>query len=162
MHLIGICLGFIRERLGEEALQDLWRKDFDDLGLASGVFKKMTPEELATAVVTACRFVSSPLPALEGSVPFDVEEDDEKYVISYRHCGSGGLFRREPNSESGQPWPVLEGTHDWAYGEHVNLYCPHCKVLTDMAREQSVGYEVEFGANPPSEPCRYIVRKRPG
>src|SRR5271155_2776129 len=85
MHMIGISLDFIVKKLGEQALEELWRLDFEDLGLIK-IWKNMTKEELSNAIYIACRFVSSPLPSSLPGGDFSVSEDDEKFVVEYNVC----------------------------------------------------------------------------
>ena len=64
----------------------------------------------------------------------DVDEYDDRYVISFDPCGSGGRTQRgdtiegtPPRAEPPYNFGVTEGKHDWAWNETgVCYYCAHC------------------------------------
>ena len=64
----------------------------------------------------------------------EVQEDDEKYVIAFDPCGSGGRMQRgdrvegtPSRAEAPYNFGVTQEQHDWAWNEKgVCYYCAHC------------------------------------
>jgi hypothetical protein len=64
----------------------------------------------------------------------EVDEHDDRYVISFDPCGSGGRAQRgdpiegtPPRAEPPYDFGVTQEEHDWAWNEKgVCYYCSHC------------------------------------
>lgn len=71
-------------------------------------------------------------PARNGDM--EVDEHDDRFVISFDPCGSGGRTQRgdliegtPPRAEPPYEFGVTEQEHDWAWNEKgVCYYCAHC------------------------------------
>ena len=113
-------------------------------------------------------------PERTGDIEF--EEFDDRYVVSFDPCGSGGrtvqgddLEGTGPRMEAPYNWKVSEEPHDWNhYTPGVCLYCAHCIVLTEQMPMDRFGYPVRVVDPPVYEPnqaerqrCRWTMYKDP-
>ncbi|RZT11655.1 hypothetical protein EV589_5854 [Mycobacterium sp. BK558] len=95
---------------------------------------------------------------------FTVAEDDDRWVITFAPCGSGG---RTYDRESGSP-SVTTQRHDWAWNTTgVCLYCAHCCQLQQRAPIARLGFPLRV-VNPPVQGpghgpavCTWSVYKDP-
>ena len=93
---------------------------------------------------------------------FTVLEDDDRWVITFAPCGSGGrTYARESDSRS-----VTTQRHDWAWNTTgVCLYCAHCCQLQQRAPIARLGFPLRV-VNPPVQGegpavCTWSVYKDP-
>jgi hypothetical protein len=99
----------------------------------------------------------------------EVAEDDEKWVLSFDPCGSGGRMRRgdpERGQSSRDEPPFAFGytheAHDWSWGrKDVCLYCAHCAVVNEILPIESLGAPMRVTDHPEdaSQPCRWTIYK---
>lgn len=107
----------------------------------------------------------------------EVEEDDDRIVLRFDPCGSGGRQQRGDPIE-GTPsralppytFGVTEGAHDWAWNEQgVCYYCAHCCFALELWPAEQWGHPVRVVDSPlyPSEStgpepkkCTWTVYKR--
>lgn len=64
-----------------------------------------------------------------------VREEDDRFVISFDPCGTGGVLRRG-DPENGRPAYQTDGVnqepHDWTWGKvGVHWYCSHCAIAME-------------------------------
>src|SRR4029077_4588359 len=80
----------------------------------------------------------------------DVEEDDDKIVIEFDPCGSGGGMQRgdlvegtAPRAEEPYNLGVTREKHDWAWNEEgVCYYCAHCCFALERWPAEQWGHPV--------------------
>ena len=99
-------------------------------------------------------------PHRDGS--FTVAEDDDRWVITFAPCGSGGrTYEQELGSRS-----VTTERHDWAWNTTgVCLYCAHCCQLQQRAPIARLGFPLRV-VNPPVQGqgtavCTWTIYKNP-
>lgn len=93
-------------------------------------------------------------PLRDGSIEF--EEDDEKLVVRFDPCGSGGRqLRGDPIEGTGsrvlEPYEfgVTREKHDWAWNtEGICYYCAHCCLTLEKLPEERWGHPVRV-VDPP-------------
>jgi hypothetical protein len=106
----------------------------------------------------------------------DVEEDDDKVVVSFDPCGSGGRMQRGDEVEgtgtrAAEPYEfgVTRERHDWAWNEQgVCYYCAHCCFALELWPAEQWGHPVRvvdsplYGESQGPEPkkCTWTVYKR--
>lgn len=108
-------------------------------------------------------------PGEEGDIR--VLEDDEKFVIEFDACGSGGRMRRQGAIDglpARQDAPFRFGTtsaaHPMGWGRtNVPYYCLHCAAYAEMQSVDQIGYPSRVTLFNPdhSKPCAWAFYKRP-
>lgn len=100
---------------------------------------------------------------------FTIVEDDDRWVITFAPCGSGGRtyeFGSAADPESARRLSVTTRKHDWAWNTTgVCLYCAHCCQLQQRAPIQRLGFPLRV-IKPPtqgqSQPlCTWSIYKDP-
>jgi hypothetical protein len=85
----------------------------------------------------------------------EVEEDDEKIVIAFDPCGSGG--RQQRNGTFG----VTQERHDWAWNETgVCYYCAHCCFALERWPAEQWGHPVRVVDSPLYDEAHADVPKK--
>jgi hypothetical protein len=149
-------LTFIGEELGEDAVERALRKTGEEFVRPrrdTGTDWGELPAS-ARAKVIARAMVSN-----MGTV--EVDEDDEKIVLSFR-CGTGGRLIDEGRYEGEHAYLTLrEKTGRTFTRDELPVYCAHCSVNNEMQ-------PVEWGGTPTSiehpperkgEPCVHHIYK---
>jgi hypothetical protein len=131
-------LTFIGEELGEEAVEQALRKTGDEFVRPrrdTGTDWGSLPASVRAKVI-ARAMVSN-----MGSV--DVDEDDEKIVLSFR-CGTGGRLIDEGRYEGDPAYLTLREKSGRTFmRDELPVYCAHCSVNNEMQ-------PVEWGGAPTS------------
>jgi len=107
----------------------------------------------------------------------EVLEYDDRYVLRFDPCGSGGRTVRgdeiegtPPRMEAPYNWRVSKEPHSWNhFQEGVCLYCSHCITLMEEMPIDRFGYPVRVVDPPryvPGQPelaqkCQYTMYKDP-
>jgi len=100
-----------------------------------------------------------------------IAEDDEKYVITFDPCGSGGSMRRTRELDkappmTGSPYNFRKTTkpYPWSWSKaDVPYYCTHCCVWSEMLPVELIGYPLRvclFNEDP-EKPCAWAFYKKP-
>ena len=160
-------LSSLRDGLGEERMDEVFRvtqgKWVSERYAALG---EMTPQESLELTIEGMRghFTG---PARAGRV--DVAEEDDRWILSFDPCGSGGRMRRSdpgrgqtPRTEAPFSFAVTEEAHDWSWGRKgVCLYCAHCAVVNEIIPIESLGAPMRMTENPenPDDQCRWTIYK---
>lgn len=170
----------VSTRLGEDAILDMWQtilgpwfasryQKFDidsfDWNESLDLLMYVTFEAMRGHLVG---------PERTGDIGF--EEFDDRYVVSFDPCGSGGrtvqgddIEGTGPRMEAPYGWKVSEEPHDWNhFTPGVCLYCAHCIVLTEQMPMDRFGYPVRVIDPPVYTPgnverqqCRWTMYKDP-
>ena len=165
MHSLGIALDYILERLGEDAVAEVWRRKFDDLKLPDGM---AAIGHDANKLIVGQDVVKSWNCSPVSDASYGVEETQEVVSYDYTSCPSGGLYRRggmggasDKTKWTGRPWKTLKGKRSYTFGlEGVHPYCVHCGVLNDIYKEKGLLIEFEYGKDPPNHPCKFVIHKK--
>jgi hypothetical protein len=147
-------LTFIGEELGEDAVERALRKTGEEFvrpGRDTGVAWDSLPASARAKVIA--RAMLSNL----GTV--DIDEDDEKIVLSFR-CGSGGRLIDEGRYEGEHAYLALHEKSGRTFmRDELPVYCAHGSVNNEIQ-------PVEWGATPttiehrperPGEPCVHHI-----
>jgi hypothetical protein len=148
-------LTFVGEELGEEAVERALRKTGDEFvrPRRTGADWSSLPASVRAKVI-ARAMVSN-----FGAV--DVDEDDEKVVLSFR-CGTGGRLIDEGRYEGDPAYLTLREKSGRTFmRDELPVYCAHCSVNNEIQ-------PVEWGATPTTvehpperkgEPCVHHIYK---
>ncbi len=91
----------------------------------------------------------------------ELTEDEEKIVVEFDACGSGGRsLRGDPvegtpsRMEAPYHFRVTEEEYDWAWNKKgIGYYCAHCSVVLENLPLEKFGYPVRV-LEPPTYPLR--------
>lgn len=117
-----------------ETHQSIWGNRYEKWDL-------MTPWEKVALTVEGMRGHLSGL-SRKGDVL--VREEEDRFVIAFDPCGTGGVLRRG-DPESGRAPYRTEGMnrepHDWTWGKTgVHWYCSHCAIAMEWLPGRTRGY----------------------
>jgi hypothetical protein len=164
------CWGLLtlfRDSLGEDRMEEVLRVSMEPW--ASERYARlsdMSPNEMFELAIEGMRghFCG---PDGEGRIA--VEEDDEKWVLSFDPCGSGGRMRRgvperDDTSLTDPPYSFghAERAHDWSWGRAgVCLYCAHCALVNEILPIEATGVPMRVTDYPddPDDVCRWTIFK---
>ena len=149
-------LTFVGEELGEEAVERALRKTGDELVRPrrdTGADWDSLPAA-ARAKVIARAMVSN-----FGAV--DVDEDDDKIVLSFR-CGTGGRLIDEGRYEGDHAYLRLREKGGRTFmREELPVYCAHCSVNNEIQPVEWGGAPttIEHPPEREGEPCVHHIYK---
>ena len=173
-------LTFVARRFGEATLEECFRHVLDPyLRERYGPFDvRQRPYE-----ETVFRNAYLSYEAMRGHLcgpgrrgDIDVEEDDEKIVVAFDPCGSGGRQQRgDPvegtpsRAEAPYDFGITSERHDWAWNEEgVCYYCAHCCFALERWPAEQWGHPVRvvdsplYGESRGAEPkrCTWTIYKQ--
>ena len=151
---INYLFTYIAENLGEEHVGIAMKGTFDavygKLFAAGGKMPKRTPEQMISGMAQGHLVHHSDI---------YVEEDDEKYVLYVKHCGSGSTVQKnytdKGRTSKGYPWSA--DTKGMCY------YCCHepCWMGGGFTDKEYMTYANQYDENgePTGLCCTYVVKK---
>jgi hypothetical protein len=162
-------LTILRDALGEDAMDEVFRVTQGAwVGDRYAALADMTPEESFQLAIEGMRGHHCGR-LRDGRI--EVVEDDEKWVMSFDPCGSGGRMRRGDPERGQTPreaapfnFARTERPHDWSWNRAgVCLYCAHCAVVNEILPIERLGAPMRVTENPehPGDPCTWTIYKRP-
>ena len=164
--MTGLLVTFIRDRLGEPAVEEAWR---------------FVGEQVWKPLLMQLKEAGSTKPLVEAYAGFlrahghrfTVEEDDEKTSFIMHFCASGGMLMRDGKNEDSDRHPtniaVIETKADWTFNRRLSAYCVHTPLWMDMMPrewgwdvfESTFGRQFDDQGNPVDEPCVARIYHRP-
>jgi hypothetical protein len=89
---------------------------------------------------------------------FTVKEEDDRYVVTYDPCGTGGRLRRLRNvgvTKAAYPWSWMKAG--------VPYYCTHCCIHWEILPIEQRGYPIRISipGDRPEDPCVHLFYKKP-
>lgn len=161
-HTYGL-MSEIVARLGEEAIGRMWEKVL--LPLFAWRYEKFDIDKhpwddaLETLMLVACEAMRGHLVGPERTGDFELIELEDRFVLRFDACGSGGrtlrgdwIERTPARMEPPYNWAVTQEQHSWNhYTPGVCLYCAHCIVLMEEMPIDRFGYPVRV-IDPPIYP----------
>lgn len=153
----------IVERFGESALREMW--DVVLIPLFNWRYAKFDIDEhpwdeaLETLMLVACEAMRGHLVGPERTGDFELIETDDRFILRFDPCGSGGRTIRgdwiegtPARMEPPYNWSVSEEPNTWNHGESgICHYCTHCIVLMEEMPIDRFGYPVRV-IDPPRYP----------
>jgi hypothetical protein len=163
-HTYGL-MSEIVARLGESAIGPMWDKVI--VPLFSWRYDKFDVDKgpwdaaLHTLMLVACEAMRGHLVGPERTGDFELIETDDRFILRFDPCGSGGRTLRgdpiegtPPRMEAPYGWSVSQEPHTWNHGEKgVCHYCTHCIVLMEELPMDRFGYPVRV-VDPPQYGAR--------
>lgn len=153
----------LQER-GQAACETLIRYSLQETSFHPGLFelaKSMAPQDLAGFLAEHLRAHFSGQQR-DGSV--EVVEENDRYRLIFRPCGSGGAMRRRLEAGSAGPERLPEATPmTWQRAGQVPPFCAHC-AYNEIRSVELLGYPLvvtEFDPDA-SKPCGWTIYKDPG
>ena len=147
-------MSLVKEQLGEPAIRDMydrvllplfvWRYEKFD------VDKYPWDESLEILMLVACEAMRGHLVGPERTGDMELVELEDRFVLRFDPCGSGGRTLRGDSIEGTPPrmqppydWTVTEEPHTWNHNTPgVCLYCTHCIILMEEMPMDRFGYPV--------------------
>jgi hypothetical protein len=160
-------LTLLRDQLGEERMDEILRVTEEGwVAPRYAALAEMTPREIFELTIEGMR---GHLGGTDRTGEVRVREDDEKYVLEFDPCGTGGRMRRgdptrgqAPAAERPELFGTTEGAHDWSWQrKDVCIYCAHCAVVNEILPIEHLGAPMRVTDYPqrPEDPCRWTIYK---
>jgi hypothetical protein len=161
-HTYGLMSEIVK-RLGESAIGPMWDKVL--LPLFTWRYEKFDidkhawAEGLETLMLVACEAMRGHLVGPERTGDFELIETDDRYILRFDPCGSGGRTVRgdwvegtPARMEPPYNWTVSQEEHTWNHNtKGVCHYCTHCIRLMEEWPMDRFGYPVRV-IDPPTYP----------
>ena len=179
--LISGLLAYIVRRFGEDALEPCYRHVLepyiDERYMPFDLRERSYDDTLYRNLYTTFEAMRAHLCGPDRRGELDFEEDDDKWVVKFDPCGSGGRSNRGDPIEGTPPRPqppyefgVTTEEHDWAWNEKgVCHYCAHCCFALERLPAERWGHPVRVVDSPlyPEETsgatpkkCTWTIYKR--
>jgi len=149
-------LTFIGEEMGDAAVERALRKTGEEFVRP----RRDTGTDWGSLPAAArAKVIARAMLANMGAV--EVEEDDEKIVLSFR-CGSGGKLIDDGRYEGDHPYHRLQERAPRTFNrDELWVYCAHCSVNNEIQPVEwgSTPSSVEYPPERPGEPCVHHLYK---
>ena len=161
-HVYGL-MSLVKEQLGDPAIREMY--DVVLLPLFAWRYAKFDIDKhpwdqaLETLMLVACEAMRGHLVGPERTGDFELIELEDRFILRFDACGSGGrtlrgdwIERTPARMEAPYNWAVTQEQHPWNhYTPGVCLYCAHCIVLMEEMPIDRFGYPVRV-IDPPTYP----------
>ena len=167
------------QRFGEASLGRMWERVI--IPLFSWRYEKFDTDKaswdtaLETLMLVACEAMRGHLVGPERRGDFELIETEDRYILRFDPCGSGGRTIRgdlvegtPPRMEAPYNWAVSQEPHPWNHFQTgICHYCTHCINLMEMVPMDRFGYPLRV-VDPPRYPdpegtqkCQWQMFKDP-
>ncbi len=171
-------MSLVTEALGDDAVPDMFARVLEPLfAWRYGKFDiDLHPwdEALETLLYVAFEAMRGHLVGPDRFGDIDLTETEDRYVLTFRPCGSGGrittgdMVEGTPaRTEPPYGWRVATEPRDWNhFTPGVCLYCAHCIILMEQMPMDRFGYPVRV-IDPPvagterADRCSWTMYKDP-
>ena len=158
--LMAGVLAFVAKRFGEPALEDCYRAVLEpyiqERYMPFDVRVNPYESTLERNIYTVFEAMRAHLvgPARDGAM--DIDENDDRIIVSFDPCGSGGRSMRGDEVEGTgsrvlEPYEfgVTKEKYDWAWNEEgICYYCAHCCLTLEKLPAERWGHPVRV-VDPP-------------
>jgi hypothetical protein len=153
-------LTFVGEELGEEAVERALRKTGNEFVRPRRDSAALTGADWDSLPASACaKVIARAMVSNFGAV--DVDEDDDKIVLSFR-CGTGGRLIDEGRYEGDHAYLRLREKGGRTFmREELPVYCAHCSVNNEIQPVEWGGAPttIEHPPERKGEPCVHHIYK---
>jgi len=166
VEMCGLLATYIRDKLGEEAVEDAWRQ---------------VGEQVWKPVLMQLKEAGSTQPLVEVYAQFlrahghdfEVVEDAEKTSFIMHYCASGGMLMRDGKNEDSARHPtniaVMKTKADWTFNRPLSAYCVHTPLWMDILPREwgwdvfrsTFGRQFDEDGKPVDEPCVAMIYHQP-
>lgn len=167
-HTYGLMSAIVA-KLGEAAIGRMWDKVI--MPLFTWRYSKFDIDQypwadnLDTLMLVACEAMRGHLSGPERTGEFELIETDDRFILRFDPCGSGGriemgdvIEKTPPRMEAPYNWTVSEEPHPWNhYQTGICHYCTHCIRLMEEIPMDRFGYPLRV-----IDPPRYGVADETG
>ena len=162
----GLFCTFIRDKLGEKAVEEVWRY------IGEQLWRPLLEQMKQTGSTELLVIVYAQFLRAHGH-HFTVVEDEEKTSFIMHFCASGGMLMRDGKNEDSKRNPiniaVMKTKADWTFNQPISSYCVHSALWMDiMPREwgwdvfeSSFGRQFDEQGRPIDAPCIASIYKKP-
>lgn len=161
-----LLVTYIRDHLGEAAVEDAWRT------VGEQVWKPLLMQLKETGSTDLLVQIYAAFLRAHGH-DFSVVEDDEKTSFIMHFCASGGMLIRDGKNEDSARHPmnvaVTKTEADWTFDRPLSAYCVHTPLWMDIQPrewgwdvfESRFGRQFDDTGAPVDEPCVAMIYKCP-
>jgi len=158
--LISGILTFGAERFGEASLEDMYRHTLEPYIRERYMVYDLREHDYADTVFrnlyTTIEAMRAHLGGVDRRGDMGLEEFDDRWVVSFDPCGSGGRSSRGDPIEGTGPRPeppynfgVTRQEHDWAWNAlGIGYYCAHCCFALEKLPAERWGHPVRVVDSP--------------
>jgi hypothetical protein len=164
--IISSILSFYSKKLGEESVIDAWRYSLTECWKPIvDVLKKMDYEQVIDFFPAVHRAIGTKL---------DIEQDEEKTVITCVHCGTAGNMMKDGKFDNTNRHPsnlvTTKKLYEWSDKKvGIPFYCVRSYFMFDILPKEWGWDQTEFhygrqfddDGNPVDEKCTLTVYKTP-
>lgn len=166
VEMSGLFCTWIRDRSGEDAVEEVWRF------IGERLWKPVLMQARDSGSTALLVQIYAQFLRAHGH-RFSVVEDDEKTSFILHYCASGGMLMRDGKNEDSARHAidiaVLKQPAPRTFGRALSAYCVHTPLWMDiMPREwgwdvfeSSFGRQFDADGRPVDEPCVTHIYKRP-
>ena len=162
-----VLWSFIGERLGEDAIDDMFRYIFKQSAERQyyDVAEAQVMPHLTVYLLAKSWRAHSCFGAGEYPGKFSITEDDEKFTFHLHPCGSGARLWQKGWYEKGRGGLLSQKAYPWAYSRiGFPIYCIHCPFLNEILPYESGYGRIMWPVDPlkgPEDECAWQVYKDP-
>jgi hypothetical protein len=158
VEMSGLFATYVRDKLGEDAVEDVWRF------IGESLWKPVLMQLKETGSTQLLVEVYAQFLRAHGH-EFTVEVDDEKTSFIMNYCASGGMLMRDGKNEDSGRNPiniaVLKTRADWTFNRSLSAYCAHTPLWMEILPREwgwdvfrsRFGRQFDEDGNPVNEPC---------
>ena len=162
----GLFCTYIRDRIGEDAVEDVWRF------IGERLWKPILLQIRESGSTELLVQVYAQFLRAHGH-RFTVVEDEEKTTFILHFCASGGMLMRDGKNEDSARHSVniavMQTRAAWTFNRPLSAYCVHTALWMDIMPkewgwdvfESRFGRQFDENGQPVDEPCVTIIYKRP-
>lgn len=153
----------VTKAYGEGVIGEMWdfviRPLFNWRYASFDVSSQSWDKSLDQLMMVACESMRAHLVGVDRTGDFELIEHDDRYVLRFDPCGSGGRIVRgdvvegtPSRMEDPYNWSVSQEPHTWNHGQKgICHYCTHCiRLMEEMPMDQ-FGYPLRV-VDPPVYP----------
>lgn len=164
--MAGLLCTYVRDKLGEDSVEEAWRY------VGEKIWKPVLMQMKETGSTDLLVQVYAQFLRAHGH-HFTVVEDEEKTSFIMHFCASGGMLLRDGKNEDSRRHPVniavIGKNADWTFNRPLSAYCVHTPLWMDILPREwgwdvfksTFGRQFDGDGNPIDEPCVAMIYKKP-
>ena len=166
VEMAGLLATYVRDKLGDKAVEDAWRF------VGESLWKPILMQFKETGSTKQLVEVYAQFLRAHGH-DFTVEVDEEKTTFTMKYCASGGMLMRDGKNEDCHRHPtniaVMNTKADWTFNRAISAYCAHTPLWMDILPREwgwdvfksTFGRQFDENGRPVNEPCVAVIYHEP-